>query len=101
MLYGTKQLGTVLDFDRKPYKLAAYPNNFFNYLFYLFKLLATKFLIDEGENEELYNSDWAKASRMSIKEINALEKKFLNRLNWELYISSDEFWNFTNSLTEK
>ncbi len=101
MLSRTKQFRALLGFNRKSHSLLITRLFFLLIYFQRFKLLASKFLIDEGENEELYNSDWAKASNMSIKEINSLEKRLLNRLNWELYISSDEFWNFTNSLTEK
>lgn len=64
-------------------------------------LLASKYLIDEGETEEIYNDDWASVSELSVKEINKLEKSFLRQLDWELYVSSEEFWKFTNSLTDK
>lgn len=64
-------------------------------------LLASKYLIDEGEDEEIYNEDWAKASELPVKEINKLEKSFLRQMDWELYVSSNEFWSFTNTLTEK
>lgn len=64
-------------------------------------LLASKYLIDEGEAEEIYNDDWALASELPVKEINKLEKSFLRQMDWDLYVSSDEFWNFANELTEK
>jgi hypothetical protein len=64
-------------------------------------LLATKFLIDEGEDEEIYNNEWAAAANISTKRINKLEKKVLNKLDWELYVSNEEFWRFTNELTKK
>lgn len=64
-------------------------------------LLASKYLIDEGEVEEIYNDDWALASELPVKEINKLEKSFLRQMDWDLYVSSEEFWNFANELTEK
>ncbi len=67
----------------------------------LFQLLASKYLIDEGESEEIYNDEWAAVSELPVKEINKLEKSILRQLDWQLYVSSEEFWKFTNVLTEK
>ena len=64
-------------------------------------LLASKYLIDEGEDEEIYNHEWAKAANMPTEKINKLEKLVLGKMDWELYVSSDEFWSFTNQLTER
>jgi hypothetical protein len=64
-------------------------------------LLASKYLVDEGESEEIYNNEWAVAADMSVKKINMLEKEFLKKLDWNLFVSSNEFWKFTNDLTEK
>ncbi|CAF0757578.1 unnamed protein product [Brachionus calyciflorus] len=64
-------------------------------------LLASKFLIDEGEDDEIYNDQWAEAIDLPVQRINQLEKKFLNKMEWEMYVSSDEFWKFTHELTEK
>ena len=64
-------------------------------------LLASKYLIDEGEVEEIYNDEWALASELPVKEINKLEKSFLRQMDWDLYVSSEEFWDFTDKLTEK
>jgi hypothetical protein len=58
-------------------------------------------LTDEGETEEIYNDEWASVSELPVKEINNLEKSILRQLDWELYVSSEEFWTFTNALTEK
>lgn len=64
-------------------------------------LLASKYLIDEGETEEIYNDEWADVSDLPVQEINKLEKSFLRQMEWELYVSSKEFWMFTNELTER
>ena len=58
-------------------------------------------MVDEGESEEIYNNEWATAADMSVKKINSLEKDFLEKLDWNLFVSSHEFWKFTNDLTEK
>ncbi|RNA10586.1 cnppd1 [Brachionus plicatilis] len=64
-------------------------------------LLASKFLIDEGEDDEIYNDQWADAADIPVEKINKLEKFFLNKMEWELFVSGAEFWKFTNELTEK
>lgn len=97
--------------------LAFLTSFFFNLNF--FKLLASKFLIDEGEDDEIYNDQWADAADIPVEKINKLEKFFLNKMvikflellffkleivfikEWELFVSGAEFWKFTNELTEK
>lgn len=64
-------------------------------------LLASKFLIDEGEQDEIYNDQWAEVADVPVKKINQLERMFLKKMDWELFVSADEFWTFTNELTEK
>lgn len=65
------------------------------------KILASKYLIDEGETDEIYNYEWAKAADLPVKRLNCLERQFLARLNWDLFVSADEFWEFTGHLTER
>ena len=69
--------------------------------FIFIKLLASKYLVDEGESDEIYNNEWASVADIPIKKINSLERTFLNKIEWNMFVSSDEFWNFTNDLTEK
>lgn len=64
-------------------------------------LLASKYLVDEGEIDEFNNSEWATAAELSVKKINSLEKDFLQKMEWNLFVSSNDFWDFTNDLTEK
>lgn len=64
-------------------------------------ILATKYLVDEGEAEEIYNYEWAECVDLSIKQLNSLERQFLARLNWDLFVSADEFWRFTDHLSER
>jgi hypothetical protein len=51
-------------------------NNFLNNK----QMLASKYLIDEGESEEIYNSEWAKASELPVDELNKLERSFLRQM---------------------
>lgn len=64
-------------------------------------MLASKYLIDEGESEEIYNYEWANVADVSVKRLNMLERIYLNDINWDLHVSTNEFWNFTNDLTER
>lgn len=63
--------------------------------------MATKYLVDEGEAEEIYNYEWAECTDLPIKRLNALEKEFLSRLNWNLFVSADEFWSFSGHLAQR
>lgn len=42
--------------------------------------MASKFLIDEGEDDEIYNDQWADAADIPVEKINKLEKFFLNKM---------------------
>lgn len=43
-------------------------------------MVASKFLYDEGEDEEVFSDEWAKCANMDLKDINQLERNFLQAL---------------------
>lgn len=43
-------------------------------------MVASKYLYDEGEEEEVFNDEWGAAGKMDLKTINHLEMKFLNAI---------------------
>ena len=43
-------------------------------------MVASKFLNDEGEEDEVFNSDWANSAKIDLKELNQLERKFLTAI---------------------
>lgn len=43
-------------------------------------MVASKFLNDEGEEDEVFNTDWANSAKMDIKELNKLEREFLTAI---------------------
>lgn len=43
-------------------------------------MVASKFLNDEGEEDEVFNTDWANSAKMDIKELNKLEREFLSAI---------------------
>merc|ERR1719428_110268 len=49
-------------------------------------LVATKMLTDEGEEDEIYNDEWAEASGLATSTINKLERDFLEALDWKAYV---------------
>ncbi|CAF3353839.1 unnamed protein product [Rotaria socialis] len=57
-------------------------------------LLADKYLIDEGENEQLFNSDLAELAGITVERFNLIERQALLALNWNLYVSDSEFHEF-------
>ncbi|UJR27019.1 hypothetical protein I4U23_008324 [Adineta vaga] len=63
-------------------------------LYLIATLLANKYLVDEGEDEQLFNSELAELTNISTERINLIERQVLIALNWNLYISNDEFQQF-------
>uniref|UniRef100_A0A1B6DA34 Protein CNPPD1 n=1 Tax=Clastoptera arizonana TaxID=38151 RepID=A0A1B6DA34_9HEMI len=61
-------------------------------LFLVSMMVASKFLNDDGEEDEVFNDEWAASSGLDVKEINRLEREFLDAINWEVFISSEKFW---------
>ena len=43
-------------------------------------LVASKYLYDNGTDEEVYNDEWAESANMEVCDINQLERQFLNAL---------------------
>ncbi|XP_063973543.1 protein CNPPD1 [Diachasmimorpha longicaudata] len=62
-------------------------------LFLVSLMIASKFLNDNGEEDEVFNSEWAQSGELTTPQINKLEKDFLNAINWEIFIHNDQFWD--------
>ncbi|VVC39199.1 Cyclin-like,Cyclin PHO80-like [Cinara cedri] len=60
-------------------------------LFLMSLLVASKYLHDDGELDSAINSEWAAAYGISLKTINQMEKDYLSAMNWEFFISDEEF----------
>lgn len=43
-------------------------------------MVASKYLYDEGEEEEVFNDEWGAAGKLDIKSVNNLEMNFLNAI---------------------
>jgi len=60
-------------------------------LFLVSLLVASKFLHDDGEEDEVFNDDWAASGGIDTKELNKLEMQFLCALDWRIYVDDKEF----------
>ena len=61
-------------------------------------MVSSKFLHDDGEDDEVFNEDWAEAGQIATADINQLEIDFLCALEWKLLVSPDEFDTMTTRL---
>jgi len=53
---------------------------FKNKIYFQFKLLASKYLVDEGEDEEIYNEEWADLVDFPVEKVNKIERSILKQL---------------------
>ncbi|KAG1714931.1 Protein CNPPD1 [Nymphon striatum] len=60
-------------------------------LFLITMMIATKFLNDNGVQDEVYNDEWAHSGNMDIKDFNALERNFLAAVDWDIFVSHMKF----------
>ncbi|XP_071792129.1 protein CNPPD1-like [Asterias amurensis] len=63
-------------------------------LFLVSMMIATKFLYDEGEEEELYNDEWAAAAKVDVNRVHDLEMEFLAAIDWKLLVDPLDFYDF-------
>lgn len=47
-------------------------------------MVASKFLNDEGEDDEVFNTEWAQSGDLTVSQMNQLEKDFLKAIVSEL-----------------
>lgn len=57
------------------------------------QLVASKYLFDDGEDEEVFNDEWAASASLQVKELNKKEREFLNAIDWHLFVTPDEFFS--------
>lgn len=67
-------------------------------LFIVSLVVASKFLNDEGEDDEIFNDEWAEAGGLAVSTVNRLERDFLSAMKWKAYVSPKEFLTFCNKL---
>ncbi|KAL6086487.1 hypothetical protein STEG23_002972 [Scotinomys teguina] len=67
-------------------------------LFLISMMVASKYLYDEGEEEEVFNDEWGAAGGMAVPTLNALERGFLSAMDWHLYTDPREIFEVLNWL---
>ena len=60
-------------------------------LFLVSLLVASKFLNDDGEDDEVFNDEWAISGGLEKKELNRIELDFLSALDWRVYVSPEDY----------
>ena len=54
-------------------------------------MMASKFLYDEGVDEEVFNDDWASSVDIETDEVNQMERDFLSAIVRNIYMQN-HFW---------
>ncbi|KAK6165358.1 hypothetical protein SNE40_022300 [Patella caerulea] len=70
-------------------------------LFLISMMMASKFIYDEGVDEEVFNDEWAEAADMDISELNELERDFLQAIDWQLFVKRSEFFNLADQIEQR
>ncbi|XP_064598401.1 protein CNPPD1-like [Liolophura sinensis] len=60
-------------------------------LFLISMMMASKYVYDEGVDEEVFNDEWAESARMEVDEVNDLEMDFLSAMDWGLFVRPEDF----------
>merc|ERR1711974_14746 len=60
-------------------------------LFLVSLMVTSKFLHDDGEEDEVFNDEWASSGGIDTKELNRLEVKFLAAMDWRIFVDDAEF----------
>jgi len=60
-------------------------------LFLVSIMIASKFLFDDGEDDEVFNDEWAASANIDVKQLNRLEREFLKAINWSLFVDCHTF----------
>ncbi|KAM6958328.1 protein CNPPD1 [Tautogolabrus adspersus] len=67
-------------------------------LFLISMMVASKYLYDEGEEEEVFNDEWGAAGKLDVKTINTLEMNFLNAIEWSLFTEPNDLFDILSQL---
>lgn len=70
-------------------------------LFLVSMMVASKFLYDEGEDDEVFNEEWAASANLDNKEVNQLERHFLRAIDWNVYMNPNLYEDLLNNVEYK
>ena len=60
-------------------------------LFLVSMMVASKFLHDDGEEDEVFNDEWAQSGGMDTKETNNLEINCISAIDKQIFVKKEEF----------
>lgn len=62
-------------------------------LFLVSLMVSTKFLQDDGEEDEVFCDEWAASGGLDTRAMKQIERTFLQAIDWRVYISEQAFDN--------
>lgn len=69
-------------------------------LFLISMMVASKYLYDEGVDEEVFNDEWAESAALETTDVNTMERHFLNAIDWSLFTKHEDFQRLFKSVEE-
>ncbi|CAL4159039.1 unnamed protein product, partial [Meganyctiphanes norvegica] len=60
-------------------------------VFLVAMMVASKYLYDDGEEDEVFNDEWATSAALPLADLNQAEREFLIAIEWELFVGGDDF----------
>lgn len=60
-------------------------------VFLVATMVASKYLYDDGEEDEVFNDEWATSAALSLADLNQAEREFLIAIDWNLFVIADAF----------
>lgn len=70
-------------------------------LFLISMMVASKFLNDDGEEDEVFNDEWAASAGLEKKELNNLEIEFLTAIDWRVFVDPSTFTDMKERVERK
>ncbi|XP_018336889.1 protein CNPPD1 [Agrilus planipennis] len=61
-------------------------------LFLVSLMISSKFLHDDGEEDQVFIKEWAASGRISAIRLIQLEKEFLEAIQWDIHVNHCIFW---------
>jgi len=60
-------------------------------VFFISMMMASKYMYDEGVDEEVFNDEWADSIEQEVDDVNQMETEFLDAMDWRLFTRPNEF----------
>ncbi|RUS71006.1 hypothetical protein EGW08_021228, partial [Elysia chlorotica] len=60
-------------------------------VFFISMMMASKYMYDEGTDDEVYNDEWAASVDQEVCDVNKMEMDFLQAMDWGLFVRPEEF----------